>query len=92
MGSWRIVELVPDPAKTSGPGESGEARLHQEPNVRQPVDEVAEARAPRRRAIHLYRRSCLSCGRATEGATVASGAGRCGVCGGTMLTEHAVSE
>ncbi len=50
----------------------------------------AEERAALRKAArHIFRLYCFACGRATESTTTPERAGRCPVCGGTMVLELA---
>jgi hypothetical protein len=51
-----------------------------------PAEERAALRKAARRIFRLY---CFACGRATESTTTPGRAGRCPVCGGTMLLELA---
>jgi len=51
-----------------------------------PAEERAALRKAARRIFRLY---CFACGRSTEGTTTPGRAGRCPVCGGTMLLELA---
>jgi rRNA maturation endonuclease Nob1 len=55
-----------------------------------PDEPSAEERAALRKAARrIFRLYCFSCGRSTESTTTPGPAGRCPVCGGTMLLELA---
>ena len=55
-----------------------------------PDEPSAEERAALRKAARrIFRLYCFACGRATEGTSTPERAGRCPVCGGTMLLELA---
>src|SRR5579859_6183647 len=55
-----------------------------------PEEPSAEERAAQRKAARrVFRLYCFACGRSTEGTTTPERAGRCPVCGGTMLLELA---
>ena len=55
-----------------------------------PDEPSAEERAAQRKAARrVFRLYCFACGRSTEGTTTPERAGRCPVCGGTMLLELA---
>ena len=55
-----------------------------------PDEPSAEERAAIRKAARrVFRLYCFACGRSTEGTTTPERAGRCPVCGGTMLLELA---
>ncbi len=55
-----------------------------------PDEPSAEERAALRKAARrIFRLYCFACGRSTESTTTPGRAGRCPVCGGTMLLELA---
>ena len=55
-----------------------------------PDEPSAEDRAALRKAARrIFRLYCFACGRATESTSTPATAGRCPVCGGTMLLELA---